>query len=698
MRLQLPAGPGAEDAGRLSRIRRFVTSTWRGRVFGGALAVWLANALLAPFGWGLPDPLVVIARVVLVVALAWLLLRGLGWLSDRLLWRIRTKLILSYLFVALVPLVLLALFFVTAGVLLLVLSASRLVTTEVERVTETCRVIASAALVDLPAADAGVGAAVSERLAPVRALNPGASFTLLRGGRVAAAQGTAPRELPGWWKGEPFASLVRVEGGPGPRHGPGAAVLRVVETRGDATLLVDVPADARLFAGLEQRAGIHVVTPDELEVSRSAPGEGRARGGVRAEKGTLVEYEEGGQRVRLASGSGLGFVALPAQRDWATGEPPHESFVPLVFRFQPLDFVRRLAPELPKGVSDWGSLADVLFFALGVVGLVFLVVYAGALALGLLLARQITRGVHELTIGTQRLRAGDFGHVIPIRSRDQLGELADSFNEMSRDIQQLMRAEAEKERLEEELRIARQIQMSLLPGDDLVRMHGVRVSALCLPAAEVGGDYYDVLPLGPTRMGVLVADVSGKGTSAALYMAELKGLVLSLSRIHDSPRRLLSELNRILAANMDSRSFVTMTYAVVDTAARRMRYARAGHNPVIHLEARTRRTHVLAPAGLGLGLDPGDRFDEILQEEVVPLEPGDFFLFFTDGLSEAMNEGAELFGEGRLRRILEEGEGLDSEAMKERILEEVRLFVGDAAPHDDMTLVVLKIGGEEAGA
>ena len=89
-------------------------------------------------------------------------------------------------------------------------------------------------------------------------------------------------------------------------------------------------------------------------------------------------------------------------------------------------------------------------------------------------------------------------------------------------------------------------------------------------------------------MGVLVADVSGKGTSAALYMAELKGLVLSLSRIYESPAKLLSEANRILSANMDARSFITMTYAVVDTAARTLRYARAGHNPMIHLDARDR--------------------------------------------------------------------------------------------------------------
>jgi serine phosphatase RsbU (regulator of sigma subunit) len=689
----LPAGGGGRS--RRSRLGSFFVGTWRGRILGVALAAWALDVLLSVVGWRVPGAVMVPVWTVLTVAFGWLLLRGLGWLSDRLLWRIRTKLILSYLFVALVPLVLVAIFFVTAGILLLLVSSSRLVTTEVERLTDACRATAESSLAGLPPGDAAAAAALGERLEPVRALHPDAAWTLLRDGRVAASRGAAPRALPAWWKeGEGYASLVRLPSGPGAERGPGAALLRVAVSRGSATLVVDVPADARLFASLEARSGIHVVQSGEMRIEKTSGGRGGGLGARVGERRQAVEFEGEGRRITVENGSGLGFVALPAQRDWETGEPSRESFVPLLFRFQPLDFVRRLAPELPKGVDQWGSLADVLLLALGVVAAVFLVVYAVALALGLGLARQITRGVHELSIGTNRLRAGGFGHAIPIRSRDQLGELAESFNEMSRDIQQLMRAEAEKERLEEELRIARAIQMSLLPGDDLVRMSGVRVAALCLPAAEVGGDYYDVLPLGPARLGVLVADVSGKGTSAALYMAELKGLVLSLSRIHDSPGRLLCEANRILAANMDSRSFVTMTYAIVDVAARRMRFARAGHNPVIHLEARTGRTRVLAPAGLGLGLDAGDRFDQILQEDEVALDPGDFFLFFTDGLSEAMNPEAELFGESRLRRILEEGEGLDSEAMKERILDEVRQFVGDAAPHDDMTLVVLKVVAE----
>src|SRR6202008_1288337 len=214
------------------------------------------------------------------------------------------------------------------------------------------------------------------------------------------------------------------------------------------------------------------------------------------------------------------------------------------------------------------------------VAAVFLVMYVVALGLGLMLARSITGNIHELYRGTERLRQGDFGNRIRVQSRDQLADLAESFNVMSASMQGLLMEQAEKQRLEEELRIARQIQMSLLP-QGAVTLPGLRVSALCLPAAEVGGDYYDLLPLSPTRLGVLVADVSGKGTSAALYMAELKGLVLSLSRIYDSPAKLLAEANKILCENMDSRSFVTMTYAIVDTAARTLRYARAGHNPML---------------------------------------------------------------------------------------------------------------------
>ena len=187
---------------------------------------------------------------------------------------------------------------------------------------------------------------------------------------------------------------------------------------------------------------------------------------------------------------------------------------------------------------------------------------------------------------------------------------------MTASVEGLLHQAAEKKRLENELRLARQIQMSLLPRDP-TSVPGLSVSAFCRPAREVGGDYYDFIRLGERRLGLLVADVSGKGTSAALYMAELKGLMLSLGQTYESPRQLLIEANRIMAGALDSRSFITMLYAVVDLDAGTLTYARAGHTPLIHASQNGARrvVRVLAPDGLVLGLHGFERqCSELLEE------------------------------------------------------------------------------------
>ncbi len=684
--------PSLLPAGRirapLAGLRHALSATWGRRIVAAALGLWGLDLLLGALGHALPAAVGVTARIVLALAAARLLWRGLRWASDRLLWRIRTKLIFSYLFIALVPVLLMAAFATIAGVLLLGLVGSRIVTGEIDKAGEVLRTAARSALVELPGSDVQAARAVPARLAAVRVLYPELAYALLRDGRVVISAGPVPRAVPEWLRKErSFAGLVTVP--PGER--PSSEVLRAAWLQDGTALLLEVPADRSFYADLENRTGIHVIQSSEMEVVPQPA----ARGALHVEKGPVVEYQEGGTRLRAKSDGGFIALAFPEKTSWASGERSAMQGPPVAFRYRPMEIVRRLSPVSLRELG-MHTMPELLLYLLGILGAAFVAVYGFALVLGLLLARQITRGVHDLSVGTERLRQGDFSHVIRIRSHDQLGDLAESFNVMSRSLQELILEQSERQRLEEELRIARQIQMSLLPGDGLVRLPGIQIAALCLPAAEVGGDYYDLLPLGESRMGVLVADVSGKGTSAALYMAELKGLVLSLSRIHSSPARLLCEANQILAANMDSRSFVTMTYAIVDTAARRMRYARAGHNPLIQLEGRTGTTRVLAPPGLGLGLEAGGRFETILEEAELPLEQGDVFLFFTDGLSEAMNERAELFGETRLRRILEQGEGLDSEQMKERILAEVRGFVGEAAPHDDLTLVLLKVVQEES--
>jgi sigma-B regulation protein RsbU (phosphoserine phosphatase) len=334
----------------------------------------------------------------------------------------------------------------------------------------------------------------------------------------------------------------------------------------------------------------------------------------------------------------------------------------------------------------------VLLVILVAIGVLFLIIEAAALIAGLALARSITGSMHELFTGTERVRRGDFTHKIEVKARDQLGELAASFNSMTASIEDLLLQSAEKKRLEEELRIAHEIQMSLLPQGPL-KAPGLQVTALCVPAREVGGDYYDFLPLEDGRVGVLIADVAGKGTSAALYMAELKGIVLSLSDSHHSPRQLLIEANRIISRHLDSRSFITMTYAVIDLRAQTFTHARAGHCPLMHLRAGEPVPRTLVPNGLVLGLqiDDGQIFARLLEESTEAVLPGDLFLLYTDGLSEAMDERGDFFGEARL------GEAFVTHAtalfadVGDRILRDVRAFAGTAPQHDDMTLLMIEV-------
>jgi sigma-B regulation protein RsbU (phosphoserine phosphatase) len=297
--------------------------------------------------------------------------------------------------------------------------------------------------------------------------------------------------------------------------------------------------------------------------------------------------------------------------------------------------------------------------------------------------------VHELFEGTERVRQGDFAHRIRIDSRDQLGDLAASFNRMSASIEHLLHVQREKQRLDDELRIARDIQKSLLPIEP-PRYAGLSIADLCEPAREVGGDYYDFFELGPRHLGVLVADVSGKGTSAALYMAELKGLMLALSHTERSPRKLLVTVNRLLAAHLDNRSFVTMIYAVIDLDAGTLTCARAGHTPLIVVSGG--RSEVVIPQGMVLGLRiPGasERFEQMLEEHTRPILAGDVIVLYTDGITEAMNQAGDLFGDTALADVVSSHHGLDAGGIRERVLREVRAFVGEAEPHDDMTMIVL---------
>jgi serine phosphatase RsbU (regulator of sigma subunit) len=155
--------------------------------------------------------------------------------------------------------------------------------------------------------------------------------------------------------------------------------------------------------------------------------------------------------------------------------------------------------------------------------------------------------------------------------------------------------------------------------------------------------------------------------------------------------------NGIIADNLDARSFITMTYAIIDLEAKTMTYARAGHTPLLYVPGGgtggSRSAQVLVPDGMvvGLKLDQGEMFDSLLVEQTIPLGRGDLFLFYTDGISEAMDAADDCYGDARLGSLLEEHADLPSDELRERILRDVAVFAGETPQHDDMTMILLKI-------
>jgi serine phosphatase RsbU (regulator of sigma subunit) len=350
------------------------------------------------------------------------------------------------------------------------------------------------------------------------------------------------------------------------------------------------------------------------------------------------------------------------------------------------------APTPPRAELTFGQM---LLLGLAILAGLFFIIQLVAYVMGFALARSITGAVHALSEGTERVRQGDFSHAIDVPSQDQLGALASSFNSMTASIDDLLRQKAQKDLLERELAIARDIQMSLLPQEPLDG-GGVLFSGYCEPARAVGGDYYDFWRIDEHRYGVLMADVAGKGTFAALYMAELKGIVHSLSPSHSSPRQLLVNANRIISRHLNVRSFITMTYGVVDLRSRMLTFARAGHCPLIRLpgpEAASREPELLAPDGmvLGLRMDEGQLFEGLLVECTRPLTAGDVFLLYTDGVTETMNAAGDFFGESRLCALAREFADRPFSELRDRLMTAVMDFSGSSEQQDDMTFLVVKV-------
>jgi serine phosphatase RsbU (regulator of sigma subunit) len=223
---------------------------------------------------------------------------------------------------------------------------------------------------------------------------------------------------------------------------------------------------------------------------------------------------------------------------------------------------------------------------------------------------------------------------------------------------------------------------------------GYDIAAICRPAREVGGDLHDFLPLSGGRYGRVVADGSGKGVPAAVYMTLTKGLLASVSEYRDDPGQILREVNRHLYTACKRKLFVTLFLAIIDPSTDTVTFSRAGHNPPVWRQAARNQTSLLRPQGIGLGLDSGGVFDRCLAVEQIQVAPADGLFLYSDGITEAMNSRSEEYGEERLMQIAARTDGLGATAARDMVLADVGEFLGRTAPQDDQTLVVVRLDGK----
>jgi len=249
---------------------------------------------------------------------------------------------------------------------------------------------------------------------------------------------------------------------------------------------------------------------------------------------------------------------------------------------------------------------------------------------------------------------------------------------------------AQEERIKQELQIAREVQQSFLPVRT-PEFEDLELAAICKPAYETGGDYYDFVQLDDNRVAVMIGDVSGKGIQAAFYMTFVKGVIHSLCHEIDSPAEVLKKTNRLFCDNAPRGTFISLVYGIVDLDKKTFHFARAGHNPILRITSGNGSLEELQPNGIGIGLAKGESFEKHIEEVEIPLSGDDLLVLYTDGIVEALNEHQTFYGTKRLNNILKRNKKKSAKQILELLSQDVKTFVGKAEQHDDMTMLIMKL-------
>ncbi len=312
------------------------------------------------------------------------------------------------------------------------------------------------------------------------------------------------------------------------------------------------------------------------------------------------------------------------------------------------------------------------------------------------MARSFTRPLRNMVKATRRLAAGDLDTPLPrAATGDEVGHLTASFETMrtalKEHIRQLTETTAVKERIQSELQIAHDIQMNILPKTfpPFPDRSEFQVDALIRPAREVGGDFYDFFFTDPNRFCFLIADVSGKGVPASLFMAVTRTLLKTIARDEGTPDRILRRVNDELSRDNDSNMFVSVFCGILDTDTGSLVYANAGHNPPIVVRGREAPAFLEEPRGVVLGVIEGSQF----QSQQLRLDPGDFLLLYTDGVTEAENPRGDFYSAERLAEAVAGLRDREAREVVRGVMDAVGGFADKAPQSDDITLLLVRYAG-----
>lgn len=347
--------------------------------------------------------------------------------------------------------------------------------------------------------------------------------------------------------------------------------------------------------------------------------------------------------------------------------------------------------ELFAGIRD-------LTFTVAAIGILGMLLIALVVVL---IARSITRPLHSLSIAAGRMSRGDFDVQLPAQAaRDEVGDLSRAFAAMNRDlqvhIQNLVATTAAKERIEGELSVAHDIQMSILPKmlPPFPNREEFNLYAVIEPAKEVGGDFYDFFQLGENHLCLVIADVSGKGVPASLFMAVTKTLIKATARMDMSPAEILCRVNDQMARDNDQSMFVTVFCAVLDLRSGELTYTNAGHNPPVLIPRQGAPRYLPKTRQLVIGAME----DFPYQAESLRMAPGDCLLLYTDGVTEAMNLQDELYAEERLLAVGNELQHEPIVAIVKGTVASIKAFAGAAPQSDDITIMAIEYLGRKSAA